>query len=158
MDISKASNFERFVFDLVGRDPAIVRALWQSVERDGGFDLAGTAHWTQLARSGFVSGRARTPIASRRSATVSQRYGVVVDPHTADGIKVGLRAARAGRAADLHRDRAAGQVRGDDSRGARPRSRRPAAYADLESRPQQSTVLPADVAAVKSFIASHAGL
>ena len=27
MDISKASNFERFVFDLVGRDPAVIRSL-----------------------------------------------------------------------------------------------------------------------------------
>jgi len=42
MDISKASNFERYVFDVVGRDPAVVRALWQRLDRDGGFDLAGT--------------------------------------------------------------------------------------------------------------------
>ncbi len=42
MDISKASNFERFVFDLVGRDATAVRALWQKLARDGGFDQAAT--------------------------------------------------------------------------------------------------------------------
>ncbi len=32
MDISKASNFERFVFDLVGRDGAKVREFWSKVD------------------------------------------------------------------------------------------------------------------------------
>jgi threonine synthase len=41
MDISKASNFERFAFDLVGRDPAVIRQLWQRSMR-GSFDLSGT--------------------------------------------------------------------------------------------------------------------
>src|SRR5690606_2102176 len=35
MDISRASNFERFVFDLVGRDATRVKALWESLARDG---------------------------------------------------------------------------------------------------------------------------
>ena len=34
MDISKASNFERFVYDLIGRDGAGVKRLWQQVERE----------------------------------------------------------------------------------------------------------------------------
>ncbi len=40
MDISKASNFERFVFDLVGRDGAKVRELWAKVDAGGSFDLS----------------------------------------------------------------------------------------------------------------------
>jgi hypothetical protein len=40
MDISKASNFERFVFDLVGRDGAAVKALWADVDAGKGFDLS----------------------------------------------------------------------------------------------------------------------
>src|SRR6185369_2053222 len=39
MDISKASNFERFVFDAVGRDPAVVRDLWRDLASRGEFDL-----------------------------------------------------------------------------------------------------------------------
>jgi threonine synthase len=56
MDISRASNFERFVFDLVGRDPALVRALWAQVEAGGSFDLAGTPYFARIPEFGFVSG------------------------------------------------------------------------------------------------------
>ena len=71
MDISKASNFERFVFDLVGRDPAVVRDLWQ---RDrarrrvrSGRDRALVAACRDRVR---VRARARTPTGSRRSGDV----------------------------------------------------------------------------------------
>jgi len=157
MDISKASNFERYVFDLVGRDPAVVRTLWQNIEREGGFDLAGTPQWPRVAASGFVSG---VSAHADRIATIRDahaRCGVVVDPHTADGIKVGRE----------HRDPAvplvcietalpakfAATIR--EALGRDPD--RPAAYADLEARPQRCAVLPADVDRVKAYIAAHAG-
>src|SRR5437588_2049322 len=57
MDISKASNFERFVFDLANRDPAAVAALWREVEARGGFDLSGTPLGGRSRDAGFVSGR-----------------------------------------------------------------------------------------------------
>ena len=126
MDISKASNFERFVFDVVGRDPAVVRALWQRGRPRR--RLRPLGHAVRRATSpprASCRDRAPTPTASRPSATSHAQYGVVVDPHTADGIKVGLRAPRGRRAAGVHRDRAAGQVRGDDPRGARARPRAP---------------------------------
>ena len=56
MDISKASNFERYVFDIVGRDAGVVRELWRRLDTEGGFDLAGTPYWPRVAASGFVSG------------------------------------------------------------------------------------------------------
>ncbi len=42
MDISKASNFERFVFDLLGRDGATHQgAVWRCAVADQGqFDLS----------------------------------------------------------------------------------------------------------------------
>ena len=52
MDISKASNFERFVYDLAGRDPTVVRDLYRHVENLGGFDVAGTPLEPRLRRSG----------------------------------------------------------------------------------------------------------
>src|SRR4029077_16416545 len=90
MDISKASNFERYVFDIAGRDPAVVRALWARIEREGGFELAGAPHWERGAASGFGSG---VSTHADRIATIRRlhsRHRIVVDPHTADGIKVGL--------------------------------------------------------------------
>ncbi len=156
MDISKASNFERFVFDIVDRDPAVVRGLWERLAAEGGFDLAGTPSWEKVRAHGFVSGRS---CHADRIATIracAERYGVVIDPHTADGVKVAL---------DL-RDpdvpmvcvetalpaKFAATIR--EALGRDPD--RPAAYRDLETRPQRSTVLPADVDAVKHYIAAHA--
>src|SRR6516164_4553732 len=59
MDISKASNFERFVFDLVGRDAAKTRALFEGdLGRTGRFDLSADPVFAQVAgRFGFASSR-----------------------------------------------------------------------------------------------------
>ncbi len=87
MDISRASNFERFVFDLVGRDPQRVASLWASLAADGFFDLSDLQ--PQFAqRYGFESG---VSTHADRLATIKSVYessGRVIDPHTADGVKV----------------------------------------------------------------------
>jgi threonine synthase len=156
MDISKASNFERYVYDIVRRDPATVRSLWAQLEREGGFDLSATPHWPAVAASGFVSG---TSTHADRVATIREtfaRCGATLDPHTADGVHVGRRlrdpevplvcietALPAKFAATIRE--ALGRDPG-----------RPAAYADLESRPQRFDVLPADAGRVKAYIAAHA--
>ncbi|MFN3629677.1 MAG: threonine synthase [Casimicrobiaceae bacterium] len=89
MDISKASNFERFIYHLFGCDPERVRALWREVDRGGSFDISGTPEFQGLgARFGFVAG---TSTHANRIATiraVHERTGVLIDPHTADGVKV----------------------------------------------------------------------
>ena len=121
----------------------------------GEFDLAGTSYAKRLAESEFVSGRSTH---ADRLATIRQvfrRYGVMVDPHTADGIKVALE----------HRDRdvpvicietALPSKFADTIREALGREpERPSAYAHLEERPQRFDVLAADAAAVKDYIASH---
>src|SRR4249919_3271869 len=56
MDISKASNFERFIYDLAEQDAGAVAGLWRKVEREGGFDLAGTPWAERLPQFGFQSG------------------------------------------------------------------------------------------------------
>ena len=88
MDISKASNFERFVFDLLDRDAAEVRRLFgEELSRSGGFTLSPTQH-RRIAEFGFVSGRSTH---ADRLATIRdawQRHGIMIDTHTADGLKV----------------------------------------------------------------------
>src|SRR6266496_639689 len=89
MDISKASNFERYVFDIVGRDTKVLRELWTMLAREGGFDLSTTPFWPQVGASGFVSG---VSTHHDRIATIRETYArsrVIIDPHTADGLKVG---------------------------------------------------------------------
>ena len=88
MDISKASNFERFVFDLVGRDGAATKALFKdAVEKDGGFTLAAEV-FAKTKAHGFVSGSSTH---ADRLATIRDAYerdGTLIDTHTADGLKV----------------------------------------------------------------------
>jgi threonine synthase len=90
MDISRASNFERFVFDLVGRDPQVVKELWAKVEAGDSFDLSNTSHFARLPEFGFVSGKSTHGDRLETIRRVWERYGVEIDTHTADGIKVGL--------------------------------------------------------------------
>jgi threonine synthase len=90
MDISKASNFERFAFDLLGRDQELLRELFgQRLRESGEFDLSGTAEFASLPeRYGFVSGASSHADRVRTIREVTEGYGVVIDPHTADGVAV----------------------------------------------------------------------
>jgi len=156
MDISKASNFERFVFDLVDRDPAVVRGLWRTLEKRGQFDLSGTPHARRLAESGFVSGRSTHADRLATIRRVFQRYGVIVDPHTADGLKVAME-RREGDVAVVCIETALPAKFAQTIREALGRDpERPAAYARLEEQPQRFDVLPVDAAAVKDYIAARA--
>jgi threonine synthase len=91
MDISKASNFERFVFDLVDRDAAKTQQLFGHDVPRGGFDLSADARFAAAsARFGFTSGRSTHLDRLRVIREVHTRYGQEIDPHTADGVKVAL--------------------------------------------------------------------
>ena len=88
MDISKASNFERFVFDLLGRDGARVKQLFKdAVEQQGVFTVS-PEEFAKVQGYGFVSG---TSTHTDRLATIRdafERDGTLIDTHTADGLKV----------------------------------------------------------------------
>jgi threonine synthase len=156
MDISKASNFERFMFDVVGRDPAALSALWGRLARDGEFELAGTPFWSRVTSAGFVSGRSTHADRVATIRDVHARYGVVVDPHTADGLKVGreLRLPDVPLVCVETALPAKFSATIKEALGVEPE--RPAAYAGLEARPQRFETLPADTGRVKAFIAAHA--
>ena len=159
MDISKASNFERFVFDLLGRDAAKVRRLFgEQLARDGRFDLSADPAFLQACeRYGFISGKSTH---ADRVATIRdtyQRFGVVIDTHTADGLKVARGHLAPGvpmvvLETALPIKFAATIV---EALGREPE--RPARFAGIEQLPKRVTVLPADVQAVKGFIAGHCG-
>ncbi len=156
MDISKASNFERFVFDMVGRDAHALAGLWERLARDGEFDLAGTPAWATVRAAGFVSGRSTHADRVATIRDVHERYGRVIDPHTADGVKVGRECALPGVPLVCVETalpaKFAATIR--EALGRDPQ--RPARFEGLEQRPQRCEVLPADAARVRAFIAAHA--
>jgi threonine synthase len=155
MDISKASNFERFVFDLLGRDPARVLQLFRDVEEKGGFDLVASGDFARVREFGFVSGSSTHDDRIATIRDVFARYGQVIDTHTADGLKV----------AREHLDEGVPMVVletaqpikfGESIREALGRDpQRPQAFDGLEALPQRFEVLGADAASVKAFIAEH---
>jgi threonine synthase len=154
MDISKASNFERYVFDLVGGDGRMVRDLWRRLDEEGEFDLSSTPYYARVRDTGFVSGSSSHADRLKTIRSIHKLFGVLIDPHTADGVKVGLE----------QRDplvplicletalpvKFATTIR--EALGREPQ--RPAELADLEKRPQRFQVLPNDVAALKRYIAA----
>lgn len=87
MDISRASNIERFIFELLGRDPERLSAAWKQLDDTGELDLS--EHLDRIqGEYGFGSGTSRH---DDRVATIGDVYrssGVLIDPHTADGVKV----------------------------------------------------------------------
>ncbi|APG09961.1 threonine synthase [Bradyrhizobium japonicum] len=155
MDISKASNLERFVFDLLGRDARRTKSLFDNQLREqGAFDLGGDRRFQEaVTRFGFRSGKSTH---ADRLATIRDawdRYSSMIDPHTADGVTV----------ARMHSSpetpmivletalpiKFAATIR--EALGREPD--RPARFDGIEDLPKRVKALPADAQAVKNYIA-----
>ena len=89
MDISKASNFERYIFDLVERNAHRMYEIWGQLEKDGMFKLS-PEELTQLRSDIFAAGSSTHADRLDTIRMIHEKYGVLIDPHTADGVKVGL--------------------------------------------------------------------
>jgi threonine synthase len=150
MDISKASNFERFTFDLLQRDGARVKRLFTQP----GFTLTPQEH-ARIAEFGFVSGRSTH---ADRLATIRDTWHqsqTMIDTHTADGLKVARQHQRAG-VPMLVLETAlpakfASTIR--EALGREPE--RPPGFEGIEALPKRFTVLSADAQAVKRYIETH---
>ena len=157
MDISKASNFERFIFDLVGRDAETVRSLWARVDAGGSFDLVGTPYLSALPKFGFVSGRSSH---QDRLATIRQtyeRYGVMVDTHTADGLKVAMEHRSSERPMVVLETAQAAKFEETITEALGRQPQRPVAMIGIENLPQRVTVMDVDSVAVKRYIEDQIG-
>lgn len=158
MDISKASNFERFVFDVMGRDSNEVAGLWAEIGAGKSFNLADKLPEIR-EKYGFVSGKSTH---QDRLAIIKQVFetdGELLDPHTADGVKV----AREVRLADetivcletalaAKFDETIREAVGDDVVIPRP-----AKLAGLEDLPQRVQVVPNNADVVKTIIREKLG-
>lgn len=155
MDISKASNFERFVFDLLARDGARTADLFGTqVAKQGGFAVT-AEEFARIPGFGFVSGRSTH---ADRLATIREthaRFGRLVDTHTADGLKVAREHLDPGVPMVVLETalpaKFAATIR--EATGIDPQP--PAALRGIEGLPRRFTVVPVDAAAVKRYVEQH---
>jgi len=163
MDISKASNFERFVFDLLGGDSARVAALFKKVETHGGFDLSGGAgsdgdEFARVNEFGFASGKSTHVDRLNTIRDADTRYQLTIDTHTADGVKV-AREYWIPEVPMIVLETALPAKFNETIREALGRdAERPAGFENIESLPQRFDVMATDVAEIKRYIAQHTGL
>ncbi len=155
MDISKASNFERFVFDLLGRNATRTAELFgPKLATQGGFTLT-PAEFAPAAGFGFVSGKSTH---ADRVATIRdtwQRLGVMIDTHTADGLKVGRAHARPGVPMLVLETALPAKFAATIQEALGRDPERPAALQGIEALPKRFTQMPADAAQVKRYIETH---
>lgn len=157
MDISKASNFERFVFDLLGRDAARVADLFGAqLSTQGRFDLSGDAVFQSAAQHyGFASGKSTHADRLDTIRDTWKRFGTMIDTHTADGLKVAREHLSAGVPMIVLETalpiKFAATI--EEALGQLPP--RPARFEGIEALPKRVQLMPADVVAVKAYIASH---
>ncbi|MFZ9800492.1 MAG: threonine synthase [Burkholderiaceae bacterium] len=157
MDISKASNFERFMFDLLDRDPEQTRNLWAKIDQQGYFDVSGDARWQmQVERFGMVSGSSSHSLRLEIIREFYHRYGELIDPHTADGAAVAKAYAEPG--IPMICLETAQPAKFPDTiveaLGHAPSV--PAGFQKLSQLPQRFCRMPKDLAMLKSYIRTHA--
>ena len=159
MDISKASNFERFVFDMLGRDGAQTKALFfDQLNTKGSFDLSGNDAFKSAAKTyGFQSGKSTHANRLATIQSVHAQFNDIIDTHTADGVKV----AREHLQADVPMIvletalpiKFAETI--EEALGRLPP--RPAQFEGIEALPKRVKLMPPDVAQIKAYITQNIG-
>jgi threonine synthase len=157
MDIQLASNFERLVFDLSGRDPMVVRGMMDQLAGAGAFAL--TPDQLGRARQSFSARRIDEDETLATMRRIRRDTGQLIDPHSA----VGVAAANHRRAEGLvgpivclataHPAKFPEAV--EQATGESPLL--PPHLADLHQRQEHVTTLPASLPKLKEFITAHRG-
>ncbi|MES2941306.1 MAG: threonine synthase [Pseudomonadota bacterium] len=157
MDISKASNFERFVFDLLGRDGALTRTLFhEQLGKTGSFDLSGNAAFKSAAQDyGFLSGKSTHADRLATIRAVYEQFGTMIDTHTADGVKVARENITPGVPMIVLETalpiKFAATI--EEALGKSPS--RPAKFEGIEALPKRVRLMPADVQQIKAYISEN---
>jgi threonine synthase len=154
MDIQVASNFERLLFDLLGRDGAAVREWMRGFGGSGSASVAPSA--LDQVRGLFAGFRSDEHLTSETMRRMLRETGELVDPHTAVGL-AGAEACRPSREvamvtlATAHPAKFPEAVQAATGR----RAELPPHLADLMHRAERCDVLPNSVDAVRDFIRSR---
>jgi threonine synthase len=155
MDISKASNFERFIFDMTDRDAEEVRKLWKEVDNNRAFDISGTLLWEKIKKSHIISGTSNHKARIETMRETHRKYGVLVDPHTADGLKVGFNYREKNIPLICLETALPAKFSESIVEAVGSEPSRPDGYDNLEDLPQRYVEMDADATEIKSFISSN---
>lgn len=159
MDISKASNFERFVYDLLGRDPLALKTLWDGLAKDGYFDLSKDVRFKEVeAKYGFQSGSSSHADRLKTIQEVYQRTGTLIDTHTADGVKVARQFVEPGVPMVVLETALAVKFAETIQEAVGIAPPVPEAFKGIENLPQKVVTLPISVDQVKNLISTATGL
>ncbi|MEW6203931.1 MAG: threonine synthase [Pseudomonadota bacterium] len=159
MDISKASNFERFVYDLLGRDPKALKALWKDLAANGQFDLSQDSRFKHIEQDfGFQSGSSNHQNRLDTIKEVYARTGTLIDTHTADAVKVARELVEPGVPMVILETALAVKFAEtiEEATGQTPPV--PQQFQGIEKLPQRVTEMPISADQVKAFIAKNTGL
>ncbi|CAN5365146.1 threonine synthase [soil metagenome] len=155
MDISKASNFERFVFDLLGRDGSRVRSLFRHDVEEKGLFTVSADDFERIKSYGIVSGRSTHADRLRTIKDTYERFGVMIDTHTADGVKAARANTEAGVPMIVLETALPVKFAETIVEALGREPTRPVAFEGIENLPKRFTLLPAQADAVKAYIAQH---
>ena len=157
MDISKASNFERFAFDLTGRDAEVTRAMWNRVDKGEAVDFNAYGLFEKVPGYGFASGASNHTLRMQTIRETYELYGVVIDTHTADGLNVGLRYREPGVPLVVLETALPAKFEDAIKEAIGQMPDRPNELRDLESLPARVEKMNPEVNALKTFIAEKVG-
>ena len=154
MDISKASNFERFVYHLLGNDGAKVKALWDTLAKQGYFDLSDLKPEFE-SKFGFVAGSSSH---ADRLNTIKQEYEqnhYLLDPHTADGVKVAREFVEEGIPMLVLETALPAKFTETIQEAIGQAAPAPAHLADLHNLPQRVEVMDCDVEQIRAYMVAN---
>lgn len=159
MDIQVASNFERLLYEITGRDGLRVRAMMDSLGQSGGFGIPPAA--LAQVQAGFASARVDEEETLAEMRRMHAETGEVLDPHSAVGTAAARKARAAGKVsaetplvslATAHPAKFPDAV--ERAVGFRPAL--PERLGDLMERPERAAALPNDLAALQKFMGERA--
>jgi threonine synthase len=158
MDITSASNFERYIYDIAHEDPKVINDLWKQVKEEMFFDISNTPYFENVKNSGIVSG---STIKRERYDAIKKIYnetGIIIDPHTANGAVVAEQYKREG--VPMMCLATASPIKFEDSikeaLGQDIVLERPEQFRGIEDRPKRYVRMErGDVDSLKKFVAEH---
>jgi threonine synthase len=157
MDISKASNFERFIFDLLGRDADQTRQLFtEELAASGQFKLDAKTFAKVARDEGFVSGHSSHADRLNTIQKTYEQHQVMVDPHTADGLKVAQAYLKPGVPMIVLETALPAKFSTTIAQALGQEPERPAALQDLEQLPRRFAVMANELEPIKRYIAERA--